>query len=193
MYDSKYTHIKILVTKRTILRPIMIEDAQDLFEYYSNGKVLKYIPIKTHKNIQETKKFISTYFIDNYNKKKYSHYAIVYKNNKKVIGNIGFNNISPNSSEGEIGICINPNYWGLNLSTELLGTILKYGFYDLNLDKIYAVVYDDNKYSKSPLLKYNFEFSHEFTKRFASLNNKHIKCQKYFLSREIYLNKNNKG
>lgn len=192
MYDSDYPHIKILSTDKILLRPITLEDAQDLFEYYSNDKVLKYLPIKTHKNIQETKSFILTYFISNYNKKKHSHYAIVYKDNNKVIGNIGFNNISSKSSQGEIGICINPHYWGLNLSTELLDLILKYGFYDLKLKKIYAVVYNDNKYSKSSLLKYNFKFSHDFTKTFPSLNNKHIKCQKYILNRKDYLNHNNK-
>ena len=41
-------------------------------------------------------------FIENYKQGNISHYAIVLKDNNKVIGNIGFNNIKPTDKEGEI-------------------------------------------------------------------------------------------
>ena len=38
---------------------------------------------------------------------------------EKVIGNIGLNNVYKSDTEGEIGICINPIYWGHDIATEL--------------------------------------------------------------------------
>ena len=85
MNKNLYPHMKILQSKKLYLRPITLDDANDIFEYLSQEKVVKYLPIKAHKNINETKKFISNYFINNYENNKYSHYAVVYKKENKVI------------------------------------------------------------------------------------------------------------
>ncbi|MGL5693054.1 MAG: GNAT family N-acetyltransferase, partial [Peptostreptococcaceae bacterium] len=131
MKENTYPQMKILETKNCILRPASIEDAKDMFEYYSVPEVVKYLPIKKHNSLSDTTKFIKLFFLQNYNKGKIGHYAIVYKSDNKVIGNVGFNNILPSSRSGEIGICINPNYWGKKLSMELCLKILEFGFVDL--------------------------------------------------------------
>ena len=61
-------------------------------------------------------------------KKRIGHYAVLLKNQNKVIGNVGFNNISQNATNGEIGICLNPDFWGNNLAYELTEVLLQYGF-----------------------------------------------------------------
>ena len=43
--------------------------------------------------------FIKSYFINNYQKGKVSHYAVVLKTQNKVIGNVGFNNIYPKQNK----------------------------------------------------------------------------------------------
>ncbi|MGL5346920.1 MAG: GNAT family N-acetyltransferase [Peptostreptococcaceae bacterium] len=180
--------MKTLETHRCILRPITMNDSDDLFEYYSLDIVVKYLPFKKHKYIKDTENFIKTFFLDNYNKNKIGHFAIVYKKNNKVIGNVGFNNISKNSRQGEIGICINPHYWGENLSLELAKELLRYGFYDLQLSKITATTYEENKYSKKTLEVLGFKFVKTYLKRNSSLE--HIKCHKYEISKKDFKNFN---
>ncbi len=54
--------MKMLETKRCILRTITINDSKYLFECYSQDVVVKYLPIKKHTNIGDTEDFIKTYF-----------------------------------------------------------------------------------------------------------------------------------
>lgn len=180
MNNTNYPQMKILQTKRCILRPACLEDAPDLFEYYKQEKVIKFLPLKKHTSINDTKQFIKTFFINNYKKGKIGHFVIVYKINNKVIGNVGFNNISPNAKKGEIGICINPSYWGEDLSTELATEMLRYGFDDLKLKVITAILYKENIYSKKALEILGFNFKKKFVKKntFINLNQRMI-CYKY--------------
>lgn len=186
--------MKILETKNCILRPITLNDSMDLFEYYSQDIVVKYLPLKKHKTITDTTNFIRTFFINNYLKGKIGHFGIVYKRNNKVIGNVGFNNISKNKKEGEMGICINPYYWGQNLSKELAIEMLRYGFGDLTLSKIIAYTFEDNKYSRKVLEELCFEYSGVYNKKFRA-KSKTIKCRKYEMTLNSYNNKilNKKG
>jgi len=162
--------MKILETKRCILRPISLEDAPNLFDYYNQDIVVKYLPLKKHRTISDTEKFIRLFFLKNYNEGKIGHYAIVLKKENKVIGNVGFNNISTSSKEGEMGICINPSYWGYDLSTELAKEMLRYGFKDLNLEKITAITFEDNKHSQKPLENLGFDYVKTFNKNLKSKN-----------------------
>ena len=176
--------MKTLETKRCILRPVTLKDTNELFECYKQDVVVKYLPIKRHNSTRDTKKFIKSFFLKNYKNNKIGHFAIVYKNNNKVIGHVGFNNISPSAKEGDIGICINPSYWGQNLCEELCQELLRYGFEELHLEKIIADIYKDNKYSKKTLEILGFTFEETFNKN-ISLNS-HVLCNKYQMSKHDY-------
>ena len=47
--DSKYPQMKIIETPKFILRPATLKDANDFFEYFSQEKVLRYLPFRTQK------------------------------------------------------------------------------------------------------------------------------------------------
>ena len=181
-----YPQMEILETQKCILRPITLDDVDDLYEYYSKPDVVKFLPIKVHKIPSDTTRFIKSFFINNYERGRIGHYAVLLKNQNKVIGNVGFNNISQNATNGEIGICLNPDFWGNNLAYELTEVLLQYGFNKLNLNYIYAITYNDNIYSKRYLEKLNFTHNNDFVKRFKNLNNKTVKCNKFVLYRNDY-------
>lgn len=91
--DSQYPQMKIIETPSFILRPATLQDVSDIYEYLSQEKVVKYLPFKAHKTINDTKKFVQSFFINNYKQGKVGNYVIYHKVDKKVIGNIGINNI----------------------------------------------------------------------------------------------------
>ena len=165
--DSKYPQMKIIETPKFILRPATLKGAPDFFEYFSQEKVLRYLSFSTHKNILQTKIFIKSFFINNYN---------------KVIGNIALNNIDPNSKSSEIGICINPKYWGHNFATELTVITLITGFELLNLDKLIALTYTKNKYTPKSLENLGFKYINTFKTK-ASGNT----CHRFELTKDEYL------
>ncbi|GAA0699439.1 GNAT family N-acetyltransferase [Paraclostridium ghonii] len=188
MEDSIYPQMKIIETDKYILRPICIEDAMSMFEYYSQNKVVKYLPIKAHKSIAETKRFIRNYFIGSYKKGNVNHWAIVDKKNKKLIGNIGLNNVSRKDKEAEIGICINPMYWGDDIATQLTRYSLMYGFKVLNLEKLTATTYEQNPRTRKSLESLGFKYVKTYDKKIKNSNNtKVIKCDIYELYRKDYI------
>ncbi|MEG0856756.1 MAG: GNAT family N-acetyltransferase [Terrisporobacter sp.] len=181
--DSKYTQMKIIETPKFILRPATLSDASDFYEYFSQEKVVRYLPFEVHKNINDTKRFIKIFFINNYQKGKIGNYAIYHKYDKKVIGNIGVNNVSTKSKEGEIGICLNPKYWGNDFATELTVITLITGFELMNMEKLIALTYSANKYTPKSLESLGFQYIKTYKPK-SSLQVSH----RFELTRDEYLN-----
>ncbi len=188
MKDSIYPQMKIIENNKYILRPICLEDATSMFEYYSQERVVRYLPIKVHKSIAETKRFIKKYFIENYKNGHISHWAIIDKTNNKLIGNAGLNNISMKDKQGEIGICINPIYWGNDIASQITKISLNYGFKYLNLEKIIAITYEDNPSTKKSLESLGFKYVKTYNKRIKmSSESKNVKCIRYEILRKDYI------
>lgn len=183
IYDSQYPQMKIIETPKFILRPATLQDVSDIFEYLKKEEVVKYLPFKSHKSMDDTRRFVQLFFINNYNQGKVGNYVIYHKNDRKVIGNIGINNIKPGAKEGEIGICINPKYWGNNYSTELTVITLITGFELMDLDKLIALTYSENKYTPKSLNSLGFKYIKTYKPR------KNIQTSHRFeLSKNDYLN-----
>lgn len=188
MIDNTYPQMPIIETKNYLLRPANLNDAQDMFEYYKQPNVVKYLPMNYHKNISDTKRFIKTFFIDNYNQGKIGHFVVVDKSNNKVIGNIGLNNIGKDDIEGEIGICVNPIYWGNDIATELGKELLKFIFTNTNIKRIVANTYEENKSSRKSLNNLKFKYYKTYDKKIVhGMRVRYIKCDSYRILKSEYV------
>lgn len=78
-----YPQMEILETQNCILRPITLDDVDDLYEYYSKPDVVKFLPIKVHKTHSDTARFIKSFFISNYERGRIGHYADFIKKTKQ--------------------------------------------------------------------------------------------------------------
>ena len=126
----------ILETDRLILREWRLSDLDDFFEYCSVPGTGEAAGWPHHKNKEESLA-IMTRFIQN--KKTF---ALVYKENKKVIGSLGLEKYG-NEEElseffayqgREIGYVLSAAYWGRGLMTEAVKAVISYCFDELNLD-----------------------------------------------------------
>lgn len=85
-------------------------------------------------------------------------FTIYHKKDKKPIGSIGLgriNWINRNASLfAQIGL---PEYWGKGIVGEAARLVIKYGFTELNLHKIYSGVYDPNSRSLRAAEKLGFK------------------------------------
>lgn len=74
--------MKILESKRIILRPWQISDLDDLHEFMSNEQVARLAGFKVKKNKGESLRILKQFIIDSSD----SLWAVELKNNNKVIG-----------------------------------------------------------------------------------------------------------
>ena len=190
MIDDTYSQMPEIETKNYLLRSVSLNDAYDMFEYYKQLEVVKYLPMNAHKNVSDTKRFIKSFFIDNYKQGKIGHFAVVDKMDNKVIGNVGLNNIDKSDIEGEIGICINPTYWGHDIATELGKEILKFVFNNTNIQTIVANTYEDNKRTRKSLKNLNFRYYKTYDKKIVrGMKITYVKCDSYIIKKSEYMKK----
>lgn len=165
--------MKKLETKRLILRDFLMNDLNDFFEYASIPGVGEDAGWRHHQNIETTQEILKNFIASK------NEYAIVYKENNKVIGSLGVYNkldisIYENSNQKEIGYVLSKNYWSRGLMTEALRKVLRYLFNDLNVYAIWCSHFDFNYRSKRVIEKCGFRYMREEITDVINLKTKYI-------------------
>ncbi len=150
---------KTLETYRLILRTFNYDDLNDLFEYASVEGVGEKAGWKHHESILKSKEILDIFI------KHDKTFAIVLKENNKVIGSIGVDEYGMedkltefNNYKGrEIGFVLNKDYWGKGIMTEAVKEVINYLFNDLELDFLLCGYYDFNTTSKRVQEKLGFK------------------------------------
>ncbi|KOO46040.1 GNAT family N-acetyltransferase [Priestia koreensis] len=119
-------------SERITLRPVLLSDADDMYEYTSDEQTTRYI-YDPHTDLNQTKKMIANYYM----KQPIGMYAIVLKESNKMIGTIEFR-IHEGNNSGELGFTLNSHFWGKGYMTEAGKVILELAFHTLGLDRVYA-------------------------------------------------------
>lgn len=139
------TGIKI-ETDRLILRSWTYDDLDDFYEYASVPDVGNSAGWPYHKNKEESLEILKRFVAHK------STFAIVYKENNKVIGSLGiqlygaedklteFNNYKGR----EIGYALSKDYWGQGMMPEALKAVIDYLFNTLDYDFLLCGHFDFN-------------------------------------------------
>ncbi|QUW22043.1 GNAT family N-acetyltransferase [Sporosarcina sp. Marseille-Q4063] len=145
-----------LETERLLLREITNEDANAIFSSFSNNEVTRYYGQDTMKNIEEAEKIIDI-FATNHIEKRGIRWGIQRKDDQEIIGTIGFHAWFHKHKRAEIGYEIHPDYWRNGYTHESLLKIISYGFEEMDLNRIGAVVFTQNEASNKLLTKIGFQ------------------------------------
>ncbi|SFH52269.1 GNAT family N-acetyltransferase [Pisciglobus halotolerans] len=128
----KFSTYQQIEGERILLRPVKLADAEDMFEYASNEETTRFV-FEAHKNLEETKESIASFFL----KSPFGKYAIVLKQTNKMIGTIDLRT-EEEHKKGELGYTLHQNYQGHGYMTEAGYLILDFGFQILELERIAA-------------------------------------------------------
>ncbi|MGE7093017.1 GNAT family N-acetyltransferase [Lysinibacillus sp. NPDC048646] len=145
-----------LETDRLLLREIKEEDAQGIFNCFSNNDVTRFYGQDTLESVEQAVKIVE-FFSKIYTEKRGIRWGIEIKGNSGIIGTIGFNAWLPKHKRAEIGYEIHPDYWRNGFTTEAVTSVLSYGFEALDLTRIGAVVFIENEASNKLLTKLGFQ------------------------------------
>lgn len=146
---------KNLKTERLYLRKLTHTDANEILALRGNPQTMKYIPRPLAVNLDD-----AIAHIDMINKKIEENLAINWgitvKGNDKIIGFIGHYRIQPENYRAEIGYMLLPDEQGKGYATESIKAVIEYGFNEINLHSIEAVIDPDNIASERVLQKIGF-------------------------------------
>ncbi len=144
-----------LATDRLLLRPISIEDLAFVFRHFSNPDVGKYLldedPLTSLEQAQE----IIDFYV-NVDAKSYNRWIIERKADGSPIGTCGYHKWSRRDHKAEIGYDLSPFAWGQGYMSEAIKRIVEFGFDEMDLNRIEAMVYPENAASLKLLERHGF-------------------------------------
>lgn len=152
--------MRILETDRLYLREYTEDDIKSLSEIFSDEDVMKYIGRGGTADNAYAELHISTWTKKLYSQFGFGLWAVILKENNRLIGQCGFN-ILKETSEVEIAYLLAKNYWGKGMATEISTATADYGFRILNLNKIVAIAYSQNKASVNVIRKLGMKYEGE--------------------------------
>ncbi|MDX1941692.1 MAG: GNAT family N-acetyltransferase [Saprospiraceae bacterium] len=125
----------IIVTERLLLRPFIIEDAQDFYDLNADPEVTKYTGDGAFADVKAAENFIRNYHP--YTTEGMGRWAVLRKSDGTYIGWCGLRYV-PELREVDLGYRFFKKYWGQGYATESSKACLEYGFKALQLNKIVA-------------------------------------------------------
>ena len=168
------THL--LNTSRLLLRPFHDGDLENVFKGLSDPTVIKYYGVN-YKSLTETQDQMA-WFKELEANNTGIWWAITDIEDKLFYGGIGLNNLSQEHQKAEIGFWLLPSFWGKGIVKEAVDLVCTYGFKQIGLHRIEALVESENKNCKNLMAKLNFK--HEGTMQDCEVKNGN------FISLEIY-------
>lgn len=142
-YGQIFAHLPELTTERLLLRRLKMRDAQDMFDYASDPQVSRYVLWDTHQSIQDTRQFLYAA------RRQYLHgepgsWAIILRENGRMIGTIGIMALQEQSACAEVGYSLSRSYWNQGIMTEALHAVLTFCFDTLELNRVEGQHFVDN-------------------------------------------------
>ena len=153
---SKY-HIPRLETNRLILRAVSLADAADMHEYASDQKVTDFTAFPKHESLAETQSIIRTLFLSKPSQSKPESFAIVLKENNKMIGTCDFWPVQGDACF-EMGYVLNASYWNQGIMSEASQAVLDFAFGDYGVRRMELCHLEHNLASQKVALKLGFVY-----------------------------------
>lgn len=114
----------MLETKRLILRPWQVEDAESCYRYAKNPNIGPKAGWPVHESVENSREIIRTVL------SAPNTFAVVLKQNMEPIGNISLMigkqcNLTNAADEGEIGYWLGEPYWGQGFIPEAVQCLIR--------------------------------------------------------------------
>lgn len=175
--DAAFTHFPTLTTKRLLLRQIRPEDAEAFFAIFSDEQVMQFYGHEPHRSLDDTREWIRK-TEERYARRESLRWGITLKGEDKIIGSCSFHHFRADFQCVETGYDLNRAYWRGGIMTEAMSAVLTYGFNELGLHRVEAIIDIANEPSRALLLKLGFTYEGNLRQRYYFCG--HFEDEHYF-------------
>lgn len=153
--------MKILETKRLILRHLVQSDLDSLFGLYSDSEVRQYFPEGTL-TYDETQEELEWFLNGHPEHPELGLWATIHTETNQFIGRCGLLPWTIDERpEVEVAYLLSKEYWGQGLGTEVAQALLNYGFEHLKLSRLVCLIERENIASIKVAKKIGMAFEKE--------------------------------
>lgn len=148
-----------LETARLYLRPFEPGDLDALALMFADPEVMRFLPAGQGISRERTQAALSRY-IESWETNGYGLYAVIEKSSSTLIGHCGLSQLD-HTDEIELAYGLRRASWGKGYATEAARACLRFGFEELNLDRIVGIVVPENIASQRILEKLGMQYIRE--------------------------------
>lgn len=164
--DAAFTHFPSLTTNRLQLRQIQMSDAETFFIPFSDEETMQFYGDEPHQSLDETHKVIEL-AQTHYARREAIRWGITLKGEDQVIGSCSLFHFDTGFHRAETGYELTRAFWGQGIMTEAVSAILTYGFTEMGLHRVEAIIDIANERSKNLLLKLGFTYEGYLRQRYS--------------------------
>ncbi|TLS49572.1 GNAT family N-acetyltransferase [Paenibacillus antri] len=173
-----------LITERLTIRDFVFDDWKEVHAYASSSLVATHM-IWGPNTEAETQSFIErTFEMQNQTPRKDYELAVTLSSGGELIGGVGLHVEAV--GVGEIGYCLNPQYWRKGFASEAAREILRFGFSDLGLHRMYATCRPENVGSASVMKKIGMTYEGHLREHLFAKGKWHDSYQYSILAKEWF-------
>jgi [ribosomal protein S5]-alanine N-acetyltransferase len=145
-----------LETQRLKLVEITEDHTERYFEIMSLDSVTKYYGMESLQRVEQAADIIKS-MKEGFESKKSIRWGLIIKETGAFIGTAGLNNLQIGNKKAEIGFEIHPDFWRSGFTAEAANTVIEYAFKELQLFRMGAITFLENKASTGLLEKIGFK------------------------------------
>lgn len=155
MLSVNFTPFPTLSTERLVLRQMNEADAEALFLLRSNPEIMRFIPRPIAQSVTDSVQLIQT-LAEASSRNESITWGICQKNDQTVIGTIGYVRMAKEHHRAEVGYLLHTGYQGRGIMHEALTEVVRYGFEEMRLHSIEAIIHPQNSASAHVLERAGF-------------------------------------
>jgi RimJ/RimL family protein N-acetyltransferase len=150
-----------LETENLILRPFKDEDVDDYFGVLDSPEVRRWLHIPESLDRSDAWQQMA-WFVGQWELRGTGHWALEEKKSGQFVGRAGLHRPERHDWPGvEVGWLLHPDYWGRGYATEAGAVAVRYGFEELQVDKLFSCILPENHRSQAVAKRLGFEFLEE--------------------------------
>ena len=157
-HEIRHTGTTEIETDRLLLRPILLSDAQSLYELVSDKDILNYLAgIPKYTGVEMAVDYISGKLEKKYNNKDFYDWAVVLKSENKMIGRISVYKQDDYRRMADLVWQLNANYRNKGYISEGVKAVINHLF-EIGFERIEAFADIENKASTKVMAKVGMQY-----------------------------------
>lgn len=155
MLKVSFDPFPVLRTERLRLRRVVSSDAECIYRLRSDANTMRYIARPLAQSIDDAREHVRL-IDEKVSENTGINWAIAFPHETDLIGIIGLFRIEPENYRAELGYMLLPEYHNRGIISEAIKKVIEYGFSQMNLHSIEAIIDPENGASAKVLEKNGF-------------------------------------
>jgi ribosomal-protein-alanine N-acetyltransferase len=155
--STLFPHLPTLQTSRLLLRPILLSDLADYYEYVRDPDLTRHLTWDAPRDMEAAGRYIED-VVGRYHRGQLAPWGVADRDDGALIGTCGYRSWDEGHHHAEIAYALAPRHWGKGYMPEAIRAVLAFGFGPMGLNRVDANCMTANQASESVMKKVGMTF-----------------------------------